>query len=604
MSDVLRLTEKETQAVDLILEDDFSDPIQLVERMGYNKATFFQYGIFGYLDLRGSDLTGVSFEGARLGHVVLRPDQVSTLKATEPVLEKSLDVRKVTPPAGSGTRRATVISEYNKKRRSLHSLDIDSIVAYIQEYNPNTDSSLIYKAYNYAQEMHEGQLRHSGEPYLNHPVSVAAILIEERFDDSTIIAALLHDTIENTRATYENISEIFGHEVANLVDGVTKLTNLQLISTGSRQGENFRKLFLAMSKDLRVLLIKLADRLHNMRTIKSMRPEKQMQKARETMKIYAPLARRLGLRWMCEELEDLAFHILNTEGRASIIRRFITLQRETGDIVARILDEIRVEMKRVGLEVTVFGRAKKPYSIWRKMEEQGVPFKGITDIYGFRIITSTKDECYRALDAVHQRWSPVNEHFEDHIAQPRSNGYRSIDTAVTSGEGIRFEIQIRTEDMHQVSEAGHTESLSFRNGVQSQNPFATDPSEWLSTLAERLYDNENRDEVFEHVRLEMYSDQVFCFTPNGDVVKLVRGATPIDFAYAIHTQVGHHCVGTKADGVRVPLWTRLKNGQSVEIITAEGQSPQETWLDVAQTSRARSAIRRALQLKLPEPSVV
>ena len=293
----------------------------------------------------------------------------------------------------------------------------EDLIALVRNYNPKTNEKLIRKAYDYGLRMHEGQMRRSGEPYFTHPVAVAAILTEQQLDDATIITALLHDTIEDTKSTYSEISQQFGDEVAMLVDGVTKLTNLQLSSTETQQAENFRKLFMAMSKDLRVILVKLADRLHNMRTIKAMRPEKQVQKARETMDIYAPLAGRMGMQWMREELEDLAFRVLNPEGRASIIRRFITLQKETGDVVHRITSDMRKELAKAGIDATVYGRAKKPYSIWRKMQEKEMGFSRLSDIYGFRIITRSEADCYGALGAIHQRWRAVPGRFKDYISQ-------------------------------------------------------------------------------------------------------------------------------------------------------------------------------------------
>ena len=443
--------------------------------------------------------------------------------------------------------------------------------------------------------MHEGQFRHSGEPYFSHPVAVAAILTEQRLDDATIITALLHDTIEDTKASYSEVAENFGSEVAGLVDGVTKLTNLQLSSVETQQAENFRKLFMAMSKDLRVILVKLADRLHNMRTIKSMRAEKQVQKARETMDIYAPLAGRMGMQWMREELEDLSFRVLNPEGRQSIIRRFITLQRESGDVIPRITRDMRRELEKADIEAEVFGRAKKPYSIWRKMQEKDQGFSRLSDIYGFRIITGSEEDCYRALGAIHQRWKSVPGRFKDYISQPKTNGYRSIHTTVSGRDGKRVEVQIRTRQMHDVAETGVAAHWSYRDGVRAENPFAVDPAKWIASLTEQFDAEEDHEDFLEAVKLEMYSDQVFCFTPKGDVIKLPRGATPIDYAYAIHTRIGHACVGAKVDGIRVPLWTRLKNGQSVEIITAEGQSPQVSWLEIATTGKARTAIRRALR---------
>ncbi len=473
-------------------------------------------------------------------------------------------------------------------------IDAEDLIALVRNYNPKTNAKLITAAYNYGNTMHEGQNRHSGEPYFSHPVAVAAILSEQQLDDATIITALLHDTIEDTGSTYSEIEKLFGKEIAELVDGVTKLTNLQLSSTETKQAENFRKLFIAMSKDLRVILVKLADRLHNMRTIRSMRVDKQGQKARETMDIFAPLAGRMGMQWMREELEDLAFRVLYPDARNSIIRRFITLQRETGDVIQKITADIEGELDKAGIEAETFGRAKKPYSIWRKMQEKDIGFSRLSDIYGFRILVKSEADCYAALGAVHQRWRSVPGRFKDYISQPKSNGYRSIHTTVSGRDGKRVEVQIRTQIMHEVAEAGVAAHWAYRDGVRAENPFAVDPAGWIATLTER-FDEEDHDEFLEHVKLEMYADQVFCFTPKGEVVKLPRGATPLDFAYAIHTRIGDSCVGAKVDAIRVPLWTRLKNGQSVEIMTAEGQRPQATWIDIVATGRAKAAIRRSLR---------
>jgi guanosine-3',5'-bis(diphosphate) 3'-pyrophosphohydrolase len=473
-------------------------------------------------------------------------------------------------------------------------IDVEDLIALVRNYNPRTNADLIRRAYAYGKQMHDGQFRKSGEPYFTHPVAVAAILTEQRLDDATIITALLHDTIEDTRSTYTDIATQFGEEVAELVDGVTKLTNLQLSSAQSQQAENFRKLFMAMSKDLRVILVKLADRLHNMRTIKSMKPEKQAQKARETMEIFAPLAGRMGMQWMREELEDLAFRVLNPDARNSIIRRFITLQRETGDVVHKITADIRLELEKVQIEADVYGRAKKPYSIWRKMQEKDLAFSRLSDIYGFRVICGSVADCYRILGVIHQRWRAVPGRFKDYISQPKNNGYRSIHTTVSGRDGKRVEVQIRTREMHEVAEAGVAAHWSYREGVRAVNPFAVDPAKWIASLTER-FDAEDHDEFLEHVKMEMYSDQVFCFTPKGDVIQLPRGATPLDYAYAIHTRIGNSCVSAKVDGIRVPLWTRLKNGQSVEIITAEGQRPQASWIDIVTTGRAKAAIRKSLR---------
>ncbi|MEM7521985.1 MAG: bifunctional (p)ppGpp synthetase/guanosine-3',5'-bis(diphosphate) 3'-pyrophosphohydrolase [Pseudomonadota bacterium] len=471
----------------------------------------------------------------------------------------------------------------------------DHLITLVQAYNPKTNADQMRAAFDFARTMHEGQYRQSGEPYFTHPFLVAKILTEQRLDDATLITALLHDTVEDTRASYSDLADLFGSEVADLVDGVTKLTNLQLTSTETKQAENFRKLFMAMSKDLRVILVKLADRLHNMRTIRAMKVEKQAQKARETMDIYAPLAGRMGMQWMREELEDLSFKVLNSQGRDSIMRRFVSMRRETGDVIERITGDMRTELGNAGIKAEVFGRAKKPYSIWRKMEAKGQTFSRLSDIYGFRILTDTDEDCYRALGTIHKRWRAVPGKFKDYISQPKSNGYRSLHTAVSGRDGKIVEVQIRTQEMHDVAESGVAAHWSYRDGVRTENPFAVDPAKWISQLSEQFDQEENHQDFLEAVKLEMYADQVFCFTPKGDVVKLPRGATPIDFAYAIHTRIGNSCVGAKVDGMRVPLWTRVKNGQSIEIIRAQGQTPQITWLDIATTGKAKSAIRRSLR---------
>jgi len=473
-------------------------------------------------------------------------------------------------------------------------IDLDDLIALVHIYNPRTDVDLLTRAYEYGARMHDGQFRQSGEPYFTHPVAVAAILTEQQLDDATIVTALLHDTIEDTKSTYAEVERLFGADIAELVDGVTKLTNLELSSTQSKQADNFRKLFMAMSRDLRVILVKLADRLHNMRTIKSMRAEKQAQKARETMEIFAPLAGRMGMQWMREELEDLAFRVLNPEARNSIIRRFITLQRETGDMVHDITADIRTELDKMGIDAAVYGRAKKPYSIWRKMQEKDLAFSRLSDIYGFRVICETEADCYRILGVIHHRWKAVPGRFKDYISQPKQNGYRSIHTTVQGRDGKRVEVQIRTRQMHEVNEAGVAAHWSYREGQRVKNPFAVDPQKWIASLTERL-DDEDHVAFMETVKLEMYTDQVFCFTPKGDVFQLPKGATPLDFAFAIHTRIGNSCVSAKVDGIRVPLWTRLRNGQSVEIITAEGQRPQTSWMDIVTTGRAKAAIRRALR---------
>ena len=474
-------------------------------------------------------------------------------------------------------------------------LTAEALAKLVSDYNPKSNSVKIIEAYKYGQIKHEGQFRKSGEPYFTHPVSVAEILAEQRLDDATIITALLHDTIEDTGSTKQEIAKLFSHEISELVDGVTKLTKIQLSSMETQEAENIRKLLMAIAQDIRVILVKLADRLHNMRTIKAMARQKQQQKARETMDIFAPLAGRMGMQFIREDLEDLAFKVLNPKGRESIIRRFINLQKDAGDVIERISSDMLAEFKKENIKAEVLGRAKKPYSMWRKMQEKELSFSRLSDIYGFRIICTTEVDCYRILGVIHHRWKAVPGRFKDYISQPKSNGYRSIHTTVSGRDGKQVEVQIRTRQMHDVAESGVAAHWSYRDGVRSENPFTVDPVQWITRLVDE-FDSEEDHEVFlEAVKLEMYADKVFCFSPKGDVLTFPSGATPIDFAYAIHTRIGNSCVGAKVDGLRVPLWTKLRNGQSVEIITAQGQNPQSTWLDMTETGKAKTAIRRALR---------
>ncbi len=472
------------------------------------------------------------------------------------------------------------------------------LVERVREYNPNTDEALLNRAYVFGAKAHANQKRASGEPYFGHPLEVAAILTGLKLDDASIVTALLHDTVEDTSATRDEITELFGSEIASLVDGVTKLTQLELTSTEAAQAENFRKLLLAMAEDVRVILVKLADRIHNMRTIGHLPSEKRQRIARETMEIYAPLAGRMGMQSIRQELEDLAFEVLNPEARTSLMRRFLKLRRETGDLIPKISDEIGAALAANGVHAEIEGREKQPYSIWRKMEEKQTSFSQLSDIYGFRVLCATEDDCYRALGAIHRHWRSVPGRFKDYISGPKANGYRSIHTTVYGAGAMRVEMQIRTHEMHEVAETGIAAHWAYKNGERVQNPFAVDPFTWLRDLVTRLEKGNEPQEFLENVKLEMFTDQVFCFTPKGDVIGLPRGATPIDFAYAIHTSVGDHCAGAMVDGRRVPLWTRLRNGQQVEIITAEGQKPSPHWEDMAETGRAKAAIRRALRDRL------
>ena len=469
------------------------------------------------------------------------------------------------------------------------------LVDRVRAYNPNTDEALLNRAYVFGAKAHATQTRASGEPYFGHPLEVAGILTDLKLDDASIVTALLHDTIEDTEVTRDEIAALFGDEIAQLVDGVTKLTRLELTSKEAAQAENFRKLLMAMARDVRVLLVKLADRLHNMRTLDALRPDKRVRIARETMEIYAPLAGRMGMQHMREELEDLAFTVINPEARTSIMRRFLKLRRETGDLIPAITAAIEEALYEAHVPARVFGREKRPYSVWRKMEDKGVGFSQLSDIYAFRIVTETEDGFYRALGALHRRWRVAPGRIKDYISGPKSNGYRSLHTTVYGPNGMRVEMQVRTREMDDVAETGVAAHWAYRNGARAENRFAVDPFTWLRDLAKRSESGETAQEFIEHVKLDMFHDQVFCFTPKGDVVPLPRGATLIDFAYAIHSRIGDSCVGAKIDGRRAPLWTRLRNGQQVEIIRAEAQRPSPVWMDMAVTGKARAAIKRALR---------
>ena len=383
----------------------------------------------------------------------------------------------------------------------LDAISAQELAALIKQYNPKSNSAQIIKAYNYGRTKHEGQFRKSGEPYFTHPIAVAQILAEQKLDDATIITALLHDTIEDTESSKQEIADLFSLQVADLVDGVTKLTKMQLSSLETKEAENLRKLFIAIAQDIRVILVKLADRLHNMKTIRAMKPEKQIQKARETMEIYAPPAGRMGMQSMREDLEDLSFRVLNPEGRQSIIRRFVTLQKETGDVIKRIKSDMLSELDKAGIKAEISGRAKKPYSIWRKMEEKGIPFSRLSDIYGFRAICETDADCYRILGVIHQRWRAVPGRFKDYISQPKTNGYRSIHTTVSGRDGKRVEVQIRTSQMNDVAESGVAAHWSYRDGERSENPFSVDPVQWITRLIDE-FDNEDDHSAFLEDTLE------------------------------------------------------------------------------------------------------
>jgi GTP pyrophosphokinase len=466
----------------------------------------------------------------------------------------------------------------------------------IRAYEPQADETLINKAYDYAMSAHGKQLRASGDPYFSHPLEVAAILTELKLDLPTIITALLHDTIEDTDVTYDDVVREFGNEIADLVDGVTKLSKLELFSERTKQAENFRKLMLAMSEDIRVLLVKLADRLHNMRTLGHVKdPEKRHRIAEETVDIYAPLAGRIGMQNLREELEDLAFAELESEARASVITRLARLDAQSGERIGRISNKIRKVLAERGIEATVQGRAKRPWSIWRKLKDKQLNFEALSDIFGFRVIVKTEEDCYRALGVLHTQWRMIPERFKDFISNPKMNGYRSIHTTIVGPEQQRVEVQIRTEHMHDVAERGVAAHWRYRENVEEHDPAAANTYKWLRDMVQLLERGDSPEEFLEHSRLHMYQDQVFCFTPKGELISLPRGATPIDFAYAVHTDLGHSTVGAKVNGTHVPLHTPLRNGDQVDIIRTTEQAPSPLWEQFVVTGRARAEIRRFLR---------
>jgi len=475
------------------------------------------------------------------------------------------------------------------------------LVERVQSYDPEADEDILNRAYVYGLKKHGSQLRASGDPYFSHPVEVAGILAEMRLDTSSIVTGLLHDTIEDTDATREEISGMFGEDIARLVDGVTKLSRLEVQSESTKEAENLRKLVLAMSSDIRVLLVKLADRLHNMRTLKHIKePARRTRIARETMDLYAPLASRIGMENVKRELEELAFAELNPDGRASVMARLGYLKEKGEQIVPQIEAELTRTLKEGGLEGHVMGREKTPYSIWRKMQRKNVSFEQLADIMAFRIIVADVGQCYQALGLLHGAYQVLPQRFKDYISVPKPNGYRSLHTGVIGPLGQRIEIQIRTGDMQDQAERGVAAHWVYKEGGPS-----TDAPQyaWLRSLIDILDKAPNAEEFLEHTKLEMFQDQVFCFTPKGKLIALPRGATPIDFAYAVHSQVGDTCVGAKINGRMLPLRTTLANGDQIEIVTSRAQTPSPTWERFAVTGKAKAAIRRFIRTRQREQYV-
>ncbi len=471
------------------------------------------------------------------------------------------------------------------------------LVDRVLTYDPKADEALLNRAYVYATKMHGNQLRHSGDPYFSHPIEVAGILTDLRLDAATIITGLLHDTIEDTDATPEEVSSLFGDEIAALVDGVTKLSQLEWDSEDAKQAENFRKFLLAMSNDIRVLLVKLADRLHNMRTLHHVpKEEKRRRIAQETLDIYAPLAGRMGMHEFREELEDLSFQFINPEARKAITDRLDDFNSESGDVVDRVREQIVSLIAGSGMDADVSGRQKRPFSIWRKMQRRAASLEQLSDIFAFRVLVADEADCYRILGILHRRWPSVPGRFKDYISTPKNNGYRSIHTTIVGPEQKRVEIQIRTRVMHEVAELGIAAHWLYKEpDEQTRNEAYIDTFGWLRQLVEMLEHGSSAEEFLEHSKLQLFSDQVFCFTPKGMLINLPRGATALDFAYAVHTDVGDTCVGAKINGQHMPLRSTLQNGDEVEIVRSKAQHPLPSWEGYVVTGKARSAIRRAVR---------
>jgi guanosine-3',5'-bis(diphosphate) 3'-pyrophosphohydrolase len=467
------------------------------------------------------------------------------------------------------------------------------LVERVKAYDPDADEALLNRAYVYTVQKHGSQKRASGDPYFSHPVEVAGLMTDLKLDQETIITALLHDTVEDTLATIEDIEKLFGPDVAKLVDGVTKLSKIEQMPENERAAENLRKFLLAMSEDLRVLLVKLADRLHNMRTLHFIKdPEKRRRIARETMDIYAPLAERVGMYEYMREMQMLAFEQLEPEAYATITGRLEQIRSSEGGQVDAIALKIKQALAEAGLQVEVWGREKHPYSIWRKMAERHVSFEQITDIMAFRVLTQSQDDCYRALGVLHTTWKMVPGRFKDYVSTPKTNGYKSLHTTLIHEGSMRVEVQIRTRDMHRTNEFGLAAHWAYKHEEEPDGQVG-----WLRDLIEIVDASHDAEELLEHTRLAIYQDRIFAFTPKGALFQLPKGATAVDFAFAVHTNLGAQTVGAKINSRHMPLRTPLGNGDVVEIIKSPHAQPQLSWLGFVVTGKARAAIRRAVRQK-------
>ena len=484
-----------------------------------------------------------------------------------PRMQKQAPIRAPRPPAVAPAAQTT-----EKPARKPQMMRQYDLIERVRRYNPNTNEALLNRAYVYAMKAHGEQRRASGDPYFSHPIEVAAILTDLKLDDATIAAALLHDTIEDTEATRAEIDSLFGRDIGTLVEGLTKLKKLDLVTKEAKQAENLRKLLLAIADDVRVLLIKLADRLHNMRTLGYMPSEARRRAAEETLEIYAPLAGRMGMHEMREELDDLAFRELYPEAYDVVTARLNALTERSKLLISEIEKQLTKKLADRGIDARVVGRRKRAYSIWRKMERKSVGFEQLSDIFGFRVLVKTLADCYQALGVVHSTWPMVPGRFKDYISTPKGNDYRSIHTTVIGPSKQRVELQIRTVAMHEIAEYGIAAHALYKDHVGSPTELLSRESTayaWLRRTIELLAEGSNPEEFLEHTKLELFHDQVFCFTPKGKLIALPRKATPIDFAYAVHTDVGNRAVGCKINGQMAPLVSELNNGDEVDIITSK-----------------------------------
>jgi RelA/SpoT family (p)ppGpp synthetase len=474
------------------------------------------------------------------------------------------------------------------------------LIEKVRAYDPDADEALLNRAYVFSMKAHGTQKRASGDPYFSHPIEVAGILTDLKLDYETIATAILHDTIEDTVATPDEVEKLFGKNIARLVDGVTKLSKIEAQSENERAAENLRKFLLALSDDIRVLLVKLADRLHNMRTLHHVKSEEKRRRiAKETMDIYAPLAERIGMYEIMQEMQQLAFQQLEPDAFASIQRRLDQLHETGGDLVNRIGLGLQLHLADNGLEAEVEGREKHPFSIWKKMAERHISFEQLSDVMAFRVIVHDDADCYRALGLIHQRWPMVPGRFKDYISTPKRNGYRSLHTSVIHDSKMRIEIQIRTLAMHEQAERGLAAHWAYKEGRPAEDV----PVPWIDDLVEILDHAESPEELLEHTKMAMYQDRIFAFTPKGELIQLPKGATPVDFAYAVHTDLGDRTVGAKVNGRVVPLRTILENGDQVEILASEAQHPQPAWLRFAVTGKARAGVRRFVRAKEREETI-